>query len=205
MTDLRGYHREATDVARAVVDAVPPGRLVAATPCAGWDLRRLLAHMTGQNHGFAASARGERSDLGIWADRPVGEEPGKVFGASADDVVAAFADPGTEERGFWLPEIRDGGLFPARLAIGFHLVDTVVHAWDVAKSVGADVEFSPAVLAAALPPALAVPNDDAVRLRDGAAFAPAVAAVAADERAPDLDRLLATLGRDPRWTAPAAP
>jgi uncharacterized protein (TIGR03086 family) len=197
MTDLRACHREATEVARAVVGAV--GDLRLATPCAGWDLGRLLAHMTGQNHGFAASARGETADLGIWADRPVGAAPATVFGASADAVLDAFADPGADERGLWLPEIRAGGIFPSSVAIGFHLVDTVVHAWDVAKSLGAEVEFSPEVLAAALRPALAVPDGDA-RLRDGAAFAPAVGA---GEQAATLDRVLAALGRDPQWAPPA--
>jgi uncharacterized protein (TIGR03086 family) len=199
MTDLRACHREATEVARAVVGAVGVGDLRLATPCAGWDLGRLLAHMTGQNHGFAASARGETADLGIWADRPVGAAPATVFGASADAVLDAFADPGADERGLWLPEIRTGGIFPSSVAIGFHLVDTVVHAWDVAKSLGAEVEFSPEVLAAALRPALAVPDGDA-RLRDGAAFAPAVGA---GEQAATLDRVLAALGRDPQWAPPA--
>jgi uncharacterized protein (TIGR03086 family) len=200
MTDLREYHREATDVARAVVGGVDEAALGAATPCAGWDLGRLLAHMTGQNHGFAASARGETRDMGIWADRPVGARPAAVFGASADDVTAAFAADGALQRGFWLPEIRAGGAFPAKLAIGFHLVDTVVHAWDVAKSLGVEVEFGPGVLAATLPIALAVPGG-AARLTETAAFAPAVPSSGA---APPLDRILAALGRDPGWKPPVA-
>lgn len=198
MTDLRGFHREATDVARAVVGAADgtAGALDRTTPCAAWTLGQLLAHMTGQNHGFAASARGEGADLGIWADRPVGAEPAKVFGESAADVVAAFAGDGVLERGFWLPEIRTGGLIPAEQAIGFHFVDTVVHAWDVAKSLGVPVEFGDELLAAVLPIALAVP-DGPGRLTEGSAFRPGLAV---PDRAPALDRVVALLGRDPRWT-----
>src|SRR5689334_3921571 len=81
----------------------------------------------------------------------VGAEPAKVFGESAADVAAAFAEDGVPERGFWLPEIRDGRLFSASLAIGFHFVDTVVHAWDVAKSIGVGVEFDAPLLDAVLP------------------------------------------------------
>jgi uncharacterized protein (TIGR03086 family) len=160
MTDLRTFHREATGVARAVVGAVDDTALNAPTPCGSWDLRQLLAHMTGQNHGFAASARGETADLGIWADRPVDTAPAQTFGASADDVVAAFAEDGLLERRLWLPEISTDRLFSAGAAVGFQLVDTVVHTWDVAKSLGMDVEFSAGLLAATLPIALAVPDDE---------------------------------------------
>jgi hypothetical protein len=38
-----------------------------------------------------------------------------------------------------MPEIRPGYGFPATLAIGFHLVDSVVHAWDVARAIGETV------------------------------------------------------------------
>ena len=79
--------------------------------------------------------------------------------------------PGVQERGFALPEIRDGGTFPAPLAISFHLVDNVVHAWDLAVAIGAPLELDADVLAAALRVAERVPNG-AERLVAGAAFAP---------------------------------
>jgi uncharacterized protein (TIGR03086 family) len=200
MTDLRGYHREAIEVASALVGGVRADGLGAPTPCGDWDLRQLLAHMTGQNQGFAAAARGELEDMGIWADRPLadGEEPGKVFAASGAQLVAAFAEiedlPGGR---MWLPEVRPKPL-PAAVAVGFQLVDTVVHAWDVARSIGVAVEFGPEVLAATLPIALAVP-DGANRQEAGASFAPGLAT---HERAAPLDRVVAALGRDPRWAAP---
>ena len=34
-----------------VIASVGPGVHARPTPCAGWDLRTLLAHMTGQDHG----------------------------------------------------------------------------------------------------------------------------------------------------------
>jgi uncharacterized protein (TIGR03086 family) len=114
------------------------------------------------------------------------------------DVLTAFgSSPGVQERAFALPEIRDGGTFPAPLAISFHLVDNVVHAWDLAVSIGAAVELDADVLAAALRVAEQVPNG-AERLVAGAAFAPG-----RDERGhEDLDRILLLLGRDPAaWSA----
>ncbi|MDX6330891.1 MAG: hypothetical protein QOI83_3274 [Streptomycetaceae bacterium] len=86
---------------------------------------------------------------------------------------------------------------PARTAIGFHFVDTVVHGWDVARSIGVEAEFDADLLAAVLPIAEAVPGG-AARERAGSAFRPGVQA---GEDAGLLDRVLALLGRDPGWAA----
>ncbi|MGW0554004.1 TIGR03086 family metal-binding protein [Streptomyces sp. NPDC002926] len=197
-TPLTELHRRVMEVTTAVVNTVGSGRLALPTPCAAWNLGQLLAHMTGQNHGFAAVARGEKEDASVFADRPVGDDPAGVFAASAHEVTAAFAEEGVLEREFWLPEIRKGGGFPARLGIGFHFIDYVVHGWDVAVSIGAGIRFDDEVLTTALPIAEAVP-DGSPRTLAGAAFAPGLAT------APDavpLDRILTLLGRDPLWAAP---
>ncbi|MFJ2738629.1 hypothetical protein ACIO3O_03075 [Streptomyces sp. NPDC087440] len=78
--------------------------------------------------------------------------------------------------------------------MGFHLVDYVVHAWDVARSLGVGVEFGDEVLGAALAVARKVPEGDA-RTAPGAAFAPRVAYASAGGTA--LGEILALLGRDP--------
>ncbi|MCZ0986276.1 hypothetical protein O1M54_12615 [Streptomyces diastatochromogenes] len=61
-------------------------------------------------------------------------EPAGVHRVAATAVLAAFAEPGAAEREFRLPEL--GRSFPGHLAIGFHFVDYVVHAWDVAAALG---------------------------------------------------------------------
>ena len=197
MTDLRVLHRRALQVAVDAVNRVRPDQLGLPTPCSAWNLGRLLAHMTGQNHGFAAAARGESSDRSVFDDRPVGDDPGGVHAASAADLVAAFAEEGGLARGFWLPEIRDGQTFPGRTAVGFHLVDSVAHAWDVARSIGETVSFDDEVLAAALAVSEQVP-DGANREAPGASFKHGLAI---DAGAPTLDRILALLGRSPDWKA----
>ena len=105
--------------------------------------------------------------------------------------------PAVEDRTFLLPEIRDGGPFPARLAISFHLVDNVVHAWDLAAALGVAADLDDDVVAMTLPIAAAVP-DGSSRLEPGAAFAPGAPA-AADAAA--LDRVVLLLGRTPGWPA----
>jgi uncharacterized protein (TIGR03086 family) len=199
MSDIRELHRRALTTAQSVVDQVVPERLDLPTPCSAWTLRRLLAHMTGQNHGFAASARGESEDLSIWEDREVGTDPAGVFAASAADVTAAFAEDGTLERTLWLPEIHPRFRFPAPQAVGFQFIDSVVHAWDVAASIGIPVTFDQELLDAALPIAEFVPDGENRRV-SGASFRPRLTT---DADRPALDRVLALLGRSPDWSAPA--
>ncbi|MGH3417425.1 MAG: TIGR03086 family metal-binding protein [Actinocrinis sp.] len=197
MTNLRVLHHRALQVCVDLVDQVGTGQLGLATPCAEWDLGQLLAHMTGQNRGFAASARGESSDLGVFAPVPVSDAPGPLHARSAADLTDAFAaaDPAAQ---FWLPEIRAGGLFPAQTAFGFHLVDSVAHGWDVARSIGVPVAFDAEVLDAALMISLAIPDGPA-RERPDASFRPGVGV---NGDAGIFERILALLGRSPDWAPP---
>lgn len=100
---------------------------------------------------------------------------------------------------FALPEFGPGASFSGSLAIGFHLVDYVVHGWDVACTLGYRFELPADVVAAALPIALAVPDAD-FRTADEASFGPAIQP---HDQVNDLDRILAHLGRFPQWEPPS--
>ncbi|MGW7269991.1 TIGR03086 family metal-binding protein [Streptomyces sp. NPDC054864] len=165
------------------------------SPCAGWTLRDLVAHMTAQHHGFAAAARGSGADRTYWIAPELGRDPFKVYDESVRHVLAAFAEEGVLERGFTLPEI--GGAFPGRTAVGFHLLDYVVHSWDVATTLGIDIgvglDLPRPVVDAALDVARRVPKDPEHR-GPGAAFAPPLPT---GEGASPLEEMLALLGRSP--------
>src|SRR3954453_20100860 len=154
-----------------LVAGLTPEKLSLPTPCEGWDLGTLLTHMTVQNRGFAAAG----ADPSLWEMPPGGRFPDLVrsYAASAELVLAAFAAPGALDREFALPEISPSRTFPGRVAIGFHLVDYVVHGWDVATALGQPLSLPEWVPEATLPLARAVP-DGPVRLAPGAAFAPAL-------------------------------
>jgi uncharacterized protein (TIGR03086 family) len=195
--DIRSPHRRAVQASVAVVSRVQPADLGRPTPCAGWTLGDLLAHMTVQHLGFAAAAGGRGADPAVWVSGPLGPDPAADYARAAGQVLDAFAGEDVPQRPFALPEISTAVTFPGRQAIGFHLVDYVAHGWDVARSLGLPYELDAQVLDAALRVARAVPDGEA-RLAPGAAFRP-VLPVPAD--APALDRIVALLGRSPDWRA----
>jgi uncharacterized protein (TIGR03086 family) len=166
------------------------------TPCGDWNLAELVAHMTVQHHGFAAASEGAADDLAIWQP-VVADDPFAAYQEGAERVVAAFAVPGVLERTFRLPELSTEIAFPAAQAIGFHYLDYVVHAWDVARTLDVPVPLGEDVIGPVLPIAERVPTGER-RLQPGAAFRPAVDDGGSTDT---LDRIVALLGRDPGWKA----
>ncbi|MFG3050991.1 TIGR03086 family metal-binding protein [Kitasatospora sp. NPDC048239] len=207
LLEVLDLHARSLELAAGVADTVRPELLELATPCAGWTLRRLLEHVVGQHHGFAAAARGAGPDLALWHDAPLDGDPAGTFRRSAEELTAAFAEASAAGRELWLPEIRADGAFPLRQAVGFHLLDTLVHGWDVAAALGAPSGVAAAVdgdqrlAAVLLSVAELVPAGPQDRA-PGRAFR--------ERREPGggagpFDRALALLGRDPAWVPPEPP
>lgn len=195
--NIRELDRRAMNVTAGIIPLITAEQLDNPTPCERWMLRDLLAHIIGQYHGFATSASGQPTSLAAFRPRPVtAADLVPVYTEAAVLVTDAFAESGVPDRTFHLPEIRDGGPYPATTAIGFHLVDEVVHAWDLANSIGVPIEFDDEVLDASLSIASQVPNNPASR---GEGFAFALASEA-NHDAGTLDRIVGLLGRRPDWT-----
>ncbi len=188
-------HRRAMLRSVAIVNLVGDDQFELPTPCAGWSLRQLLDHMVRENHGFAAAADGERSDRTVWS-HGIGGDPRADYAVSADRVIASFGADGVLESEFWLPLIDDTVLFPARKAIGFHLLDYAIHAWDVAVTIGVPIVFDDDITEAVLEIAYRDVPDGPRRRRPNAGFQPPVPV---PDEAPARDRLLGWLGRSPRW------
>jgi uncharacterized protein (TIGR03086 family) len=202
-TNSNTGHRAAILKTVEIVNTVRVDDLSRPTPCAGWDLIDLLAHMTVQHRGFAAAARGFGADPAIWRPQPllasIIGDPGGTYAEAAHDVLEAFAVTGTPESTFALPDFGPGATFPGDMAMGFHFVDYVVHGWDVSATLGVPFDLAGDVIAAVLPLAMAVPDGD-YRSADGSAFAPALQSVDSG----DLDRILRHLGRTPGWNSSRA-
>jgi uncharacterized protein (TIGR03086 family) len=195
MENIVELHRRAVAGIRPVLDRVDPADLGRPTPCAGWDLRALLEHMTGQDHGFAAAVRaahtGDEVDVSEFAPRPLASS----LTAGLDEVVAAFA-AGADGL-VLLPEF--GRRLPVAIVVQMHLIDTLVHGWDVAATLGVQGDYvarlDTEVVAAALAMSEQIPDDES-REAPGAAFGHALPA---PDGADPWTRVLALLGRDPAW------
>jgi uncharacterized protein (TIGR03086 family) len=195
MPVLIDLNRIAVLASVAVVSRVTDGDLGLPTPCTEWTVGDLLAHMIVQHNGFAAAAWGRGDETEVWRPRPLGTDPVGEYTDAAERVLKAFAEEGVLEREFVLPELKPVSRIPGARAIGFHLVDYVVHGWDVAASIGMPYVLHPDLAEPALETALAVPNGDN-RLRPGTSFRPALTNAAAST---PLDRILIALGRSPTW------
>lgn len=181
----------ATRTSLDLVARSTPADFGKATPCEAWTLYGLVAHMTTQNLGFAASARGD-GDLAHWKLVSLGDDPVATYRDSVERVLDAFAAIDRDE--LPLPEFSTEITFRPEQVLGFHFVDYVVHSWDVARTLGLPVHFDQDVLDAALRITESVPGGQS-RLVPGAAFGPAVDGTELS----GLDRVVALLGRSPKW------
>ncbi|WP_280398970.1 TIGR03086 family metal-binding protein [Nocardia carnea] len=193
--DLREADRAAVLATVKIAELVTPDLLDRPSPCAAWTVGELLAHMAAQHRGFAAAARGEGGDLDRWQPRPAGPHTGAEYAESAAEVLAAFAPADVPDRLFALPEFGPDVTVPGHQAIGFHLVDYVVHGWDLARALGQDYDPGPACTEPVLRIVERIPDGPE---RDDP-HSPFAHALPDSGTGPALDRILRMLGRSPDW------
>jgi uncharacterized protein (TIGR03086 family) len=156
------------------------------TPCAGWDLRTLLAHMDD-----SLAALHEAATVGAVDAVHAGGTGGARGG---DDPVARLRDRACRLLGAWMAVTGDVEVSVADrrlttgLVTGVGALEVVVHGWDVARACGRNRPIPPA-LAEELLDLSVLFVDEADR---PARFAPAVPL---PPRAGPGERLLAFLGR----------
>ena len=184
--DSSQYRRALLNTGRIVL-ATRPDQLSLSTPCRDWDVRLLLNHIIGGNYTFAEVAMGGRPDpTGTMDDHTV-PDPGSNYIASADAVMAAWAQPGAMERRVHMPF----GDIPASAAVSIHFLDIVVHGWDLARATGYDTTIEPDLAEEALDISHGLLSPE---LRETGVFGPEVP-ISADD--PLHDRLVAFVGRRP--------
>jgi len=184
----------ALDVARQEfgrrLRAVGPGDWDRPTPCEGWNVRDLVVHvLVGDRMAALLVDGGSREEAeALFVDATLPDDVLGEFEAGADAQATAFAEPGAMDR----ITAHPAGDFPVPLLLGFRIGDFTVHAWDLARAIGAD-ETLPEELVAhvwagiePLGPILA----NSGRFGDGASGAVA-------EQAPMQARLLDATGRRP--------
>jgi uncharacterized protein (TIGR03086 family) len=184
--DSLQYRRALLNTGRIVV-GVKPQDLLEPTPCRDWNVRLLLNHIIGGNYTFAEVARGGRADAAGEMDDHTLPDPGSNYIASADAVLAAWAEPGAMERRVHMPF----GDIPAPAAVSIHFLDIVVHGWDLARATGQDTTIEPDLAAEALDISHGLLSAE---LRETGVFGPEIP-ISADD--PLHDRLVAFMGRRP--------
>jgi uncharacterized protein (TIGR03086 family) len=183
--ELLALHRIAMKRAADLVALIRADQWSWPTPCGHWTLRELVDHMIADNVRFGGPAAGREFD-------------GTDFADSAQFVMAAYAAPGVLDRELVLPHVRAGSTFKGRLALGFHYLDYMVHGWDVAVAIGQPFAPSPREVEVVDLIARRDVPDGQRRHNPIGGFQPPLP-VASD--ASPWDRVLAYLGRDPRWPA----
>ncbi len=185
----------ALDHARRCAARLTEDDLLKRTPCGDWDVGDVLGHMAESLEcidgalrcGVVPSAEdhgASRLQLGPLYTRL----------EAASRSLAAAATWRREQR---VP-VRIGGL-PLEREQLLHVaaLEAAVHAWDISVSVSMHLPIGQGLAASLLSGLEGVVN---VHTADGA-FAPPLACPA---EAPASERLLAALGRDPRWLAGTA-
>ncbi|MFE5811407.1 TIGR03086 family metal-binding protein [Streptomyces sp. NPDC056491] len=182
---------------REAVAGVPADGWDRPTPCAQWNVTQVLQHAAGDQLAYAARLTGGPGPA---------EDPFAPSGALAgppghllDPALAAAAEafsgvaPGDLDVAVPLPPFA----VPAVTAVGAAALDAAVHAWDIAVATGRQPALTDELAAALRPAADAL----AEPLR-GFAYGPVFPLAPGADHGAAAD-LLAFLGRDPAWAAPA--
>lgn len=182
------------DLFSAVVAQVPAAGWDRSSPCAGWRAIDVLGHVGSGVRFGTALLRGENP---AW--EPV-DPPGAAVGPDPGGWWSALVAPARQAvRGADLSRVVDSPM--GRRSIGdglsFPAVDLFVHAWDLGRSVGIDVEIPAEAVEFAHTVLDPVPDE---QKRSPRVFA---AAVPAPAGATTAQAFLAWTGRDPAWTAPS--
>lgn len=176
---------------------ITPDAMPSPTPCRGWDLRALLAHMNDSLLALQEAADLGHVDLDVPADAPADAPADGVRADPATAPVAALRNRACRLLGAWTNLDGPQPVQVAEVSLTTSLVastgaiEVTVHGWDVARACGGDRPIPPALAEELLPLApLFVTDDD----RPGR-FGPLVELpLSADVG----DHLLGFLGRDPR-------
>ncbi|MET0135654.1 MAG: TIGR03086 family metal-binding protein [Kibdelosporangium sp.] len=190
--DFRELDRQAVRTAGEVIALVRPDHLHLPTPCVDWTLHGLLRHLVSEDLAFAAAttAGTDPSDVD-WNAGRLGPDPVADHRRAAAAYVTAFEPDLVLGR-----EMRIGvfGVLPGSVAVSMHLIDTVVHGWDVARTIGVPYAPDEHLVATALKVLRKFPAGRPTPAFDVQVDVPADAT--------ELDKLVAYVGRDPGWVRP---
>jgi uncharacterized protein (TIGR03086 family) len=144
--DQAALHRRAVGEFDARVRAVGDDQWELPTPCSDWNVRQLVNHLVYEDRwtvplmeGTALAEVGDRYEGDL-----LGDEPRKAWAESSAEAVAAVQADGALERTVDL----SSGPTPATEYVSQLFADHLIHAWDLARAVGADDRLDPELVEA---------------------------------------------------------
>jgi uncharacterized protein (TIGR03086 family) len=144
--DQAELHRRAVEEFGSRVGAVADDQWELPTPCSDWSVRQLVNHLVYENRwtvplmgGGTIAEVGDRYEGDL-----LGDEPRKAWAESSAEAVAAVQADGALERTVDL----SSGPTPATEYVSQLFADHLIHAWDLARAVGADDRLDPELVEA---------------------------------------------------------
>lgn len=179
------YYRSAVRQFDSRIRAVGPGQWTISTPDDDWDVQRLVRHVINVQNRFAGGVGGRKTE----ATSATGAELVDAWAAASTASAAVFAAV-TD----WTPSVPlPSGHTSTLEDLGWLVTaDLAIHAWDLARAIGANDELPNDLLSAVL--------DRAKEAKDrwfrSDAFAPSIPVPGCTD---DLTELLALSGRNRWW------
>jgi uncharacterized protein (TIGR03086 family) len=139
--DQAALHRQAVEEFDARVRAVGDDQWELPTPCSDWNVRQLVNHLVYENRWTVPLMEG--STIAQVGDRYegdlLGDDPKAAWAESSTEAVAAVQADGALER---IVDLSSGPT-PAGEYVSQLFADHLIHAWDLARAVGADERLDP--------------------------------------------------------------
>ena len=159
-----------------------PDDLSMPSPCEGWTAQDVVDHVMGGPPYYARAWGGEVPEVPADADRAT------RYTTEYRTLADVCRKPGVLEQKVDSP--LGGGEIPAGMMFGILTSDTLIHTWDLARAIGADVQLDQDLLQRTWDGL--IPIEEMVRRPD--VFGPPVEI---DADAPMQDRAMAWFGRQP--------
>ena len=145
--DPRPLYRDALAWAQRLVSRVRTDQFDSPTPCADFDVRRLIGHLMATVQRARAIAQGAdvNAQPRVITDVPDDGWP-RALAEMTESMLGAWADDGLLDRAFVAP----WGPTTGRMAVWAYLNEALVHGWDLAVATGQDGEADPRLVEAVL-------------------------------------------------------
>jgi uncharacterized protein (TIGR03086 family) len=190
--DIVTLHQRACAEFADRVQLVRDNQWDSLTPCSEWDVRALVNHVVGEDRWTAPLMAGQTiAQVGDRFDGDLlGDDPLLASRQSVQEATTAVGQPGALQRTVHL----SFGQTPAEEYVWQLFADHLIHAWDLARAIGADDRLDPTLVTACS--AWFAEQEDGYRAAGAVAARPPI-----PDDADSQTVLLAAFGRNANWSA----